>query len=404
MNKPLGLFEAVGIEIEYMIVSQQGLNVLPVTDQLLHKAAGSYVSETEQGPLAWSNELALHVVELKTNGPAKGLSSQLGEHFQQHVQRINRMLDDLNGQLLPTAMHPWMDPDTETQLWPHEHNPIYEAYNRIFDCRGHGWSNLQSMHINLPFANDDEFTRLHDAIRLLLPLLPAIAASSPYAAQRYQGMMDYRLEVYRHNADRIPSITGHIIPERVVGAEAYLQTILQPMYRDIAPFDPQGILQEEWLNSRGAIARFDRNTIEIRVLDCQECPQADIAIADAIVSVLRTLSDRELPPIEEGRLSGILLDCARLGDQTRIDDETYLRALGLAHTHAGTAADIWSRLLDQFGAMQKPHARIIERILANGCLARRLYQALGDQPDRDTLHRVYGDLTDYLDAGELYIE
>ena len=216
--------------------------------------------------------------------------------------------------------------------------------------------------------------------------------------------MDYRLEVYRHNADRIPSITGHIIPEHVVGAEAYLQTILQPMYRDIAPLDPQGILQEEWLNSRGAIARFDRNAIEIRVLDCQECPQADIAIADAIVSVLRTLTTRGLPPIEEGRLSKTFLDCARHGDQTRIDDGTYLRALGLAHTHAGTAADIWSRLLDQFGAMQKPHGKIIERILANGCLARRLYQTLGDQPDLDTLHRVYGDLTDYLDAGELYIE
>ena len=50
------------------------------------------------------------------------------------------------------------------------------------------------------------------------------------------------------------------------------------MYDDIAPLDPDAVLQHEWLNARGAIARFDRNTIELRVLDVQECPRADLAI------------------------------------------------------------------------------------------------------------------------------
>jgi len=39
------------------------------------------------------------------------------------------------------------------------------------------------------------------------------------------------------------------------------------------------VLQNEWLNSRGAIARFERDTIEIRVLDSQETPAAELAIA-----------------------------------------------------------------------------------------------------------------------------
>ena len=39
------------------------------------------------------------------------------------------------------------------------------------------------------------------------------------------------------------------------------------MYRQIAPLDPDHVVQYEWLNSRGAIARFDRNAIEIRVID-----------------------------------------------------------------------------------------------------------------------------------------
>ena len=81
--------------------------------------------------------------------------------------------------LLPTAMHPWMDPHTETLLWPHGNRDIYHTYNRIFNCQGHGWSNLQSVHVNLAFKGDEEFGRLHGAIRLLLPLLPALAITSP---------------------------------------------------------------------------------------------------------------------------------------------------------------------------------------------------------------------------------
>jgi hypothetical protein len=32
------------------------------------------------------------------------------------------------------------------------------------------------------------------------------------------------------------------------------------------------VLRHEWVNARGAIARFDRSAIEIRVLDVAECP------------------------------------------------------------------------------------------------------------------------------------
>ena len=74
-----------------------------------------------------------------------------------------------------------MNPLTETVIWPHDNNEIYSLYDKIFDCRGHGWSNLQSVHINLPFKDELEFRKLHSAIRLLLPIIPALSASSPFA-------------------------------------------------------------------------------------------------------------------------------------------------------------------------------------------------------------------------------
>lgn len=246
MNKPLHLFEGYGVELEYMIVHRQSLNVLPITDKLIYDEVGAYLSDVEFGDIAWSNELVLHVVELKTQGPVKSLVN-LEQLFQKHVQKINRMLEEHEAMLLPTGAHPLMHPDTDTKLWPHEHNAVYEAYNRIFDCRGHGWANLQSTHLNLPFYNDEEFGRLHAAIRMVLPLVPALSASTPILEGSITGMADTRLEVYRKNQQKIPSITGKVVPEAVFTKAAYEQQIFQRMYRDIAPYDPEGTLQEEFL-------------------------------------------------------------------------------------------------------------------------------------------------------------
>ena len=46
------------------------------------------MSEFELGDIAWSNELALHVVELKTNDPAATLPD-LTDKFHEDINRIN---------------------------------------------------------------------------------------------------------------------------------------------------------------------------------------------------------------------------------------------------------------------------------------------------------------------------
>ncbi len=403
------LFEVYGIEIEYMIVDRDGLSVLPVSDQLLKAVAGDYVDEFETGTLAWSNELALHVIELKTNGPAPSLDG-LDAAFQHDITRINNLLEAANGRLMPTAMHPWMDPHTETRLWPHEHNPVYEAFNRIFDCRGHGWSNLQSMHINLPFANDAEFARLHAAIRFALPLLPALAASSPIMDGKPTGALDNRLAVYRSNARRIPSISGHVIPEPVYSRREYEQGLLQGIYDDLAPHDPEGVLRHEWVNARGAIARFDRSAIEIRVLDTQECPAADIALAALIVETVRALGDeawcgiRHLMEWDTRALEAIFLASVNDADQAIIADRHYLAAFGYPERGPCRARDLWQHLMEALPAagVDPARRRILDLYLRRGALARRIGDALGPAPSRDALMRVYGRLCDCLAAGTLF--
>ena len=72
--KPLGLFDAYGVELEYMLVDAETLDVAPTADELLEAAAGEHTDEFENGPIAWNNELALHVIEFKCNGPRPSLA------------------------------------------------------------------------------------------------------------------------------------------------------------------------------------------------------------------------------------------------------------------------------------------------------------------------------------------
>src|SRR5690606_21446101 len=121
--------------MEYMIVDMETLAVLPVTDKVIFSITNEYVGDVEVGDMEWSNELALHVIELKTKGPVNKIE-HLPQLFHDNVKQVNDILGSMGGRLLPTAMHPWMDPLCECRLWPHDNSPIYEAYNRIFDCRG----------------------------------------------------------------------------------------------------------------------------------------------------------------------------------------------------------------------------------------------------------------------------
>ncbi len=379
MTKTLELFEAFGVELEYMIVDAESLNVRPISDEVLKAAAGEIVSEVDLGLISWSNELALHVIELKTTEPARDLV-ELPHAFQSQIQRISSILNPLGACLLPTAMHPWMDPVRELKLWPHDYNPVYEAYNRIFDCRGHGWANLQSTHLNLPFSGDEQFGRLHAAIRILLPLLPALAASSPMMDGKLTGFADTRMHVYRDNSRRIPLITGQVVPEAVFSRSAYDDQIFQPMYAAIAPLDPDGILCHEWLNSRGAIARFDRNAIEIRVLDVQETPEADIAICEAIVAVLKLLvgerwtSYAEQQHLPTQMLATVLEATTKEAERAVVDQIQLLKQLGIERTTV-SAQELWEELLLQVSA-EIPHFVYLEKILNEGPLSRRIRDSL----------------------------
>ncbi|MDX2109056.1 MAG: glutamate-cysteine ligase family protein [Verrucomicrobiota bacterium] len=398
------LFTRFGAELEYMVVDATTLDVQPIVD----KITGAYsddLNEYEHGAITWSNELTAHVMELKTAEPVATLQG-VAEQFQADVQFINAELAKHGCCLLPTAMHPWMNPATETVLWPHDNKEIYQAFNRIFDCRGHGWSNLQSAHLNLPFANDAEFAILHHAIRVLLPLLPGLAASSPYVEGSPTACLDNRLRFYQNNCRAIPAVTGQVIPEPVNSISEYHETVLQTIYTAIADEDPESILQYEWLNARGAIARFERNTIEIRVLDVQECPRMDLAIHQAIVAVLKWMCGRFFllkdweTPIKTEVLKQLFDRTLIHGEDATIEDTNLLGYYHItSHGEPVSVSDAWWEMLKYACSGDEPWLKDIEFILRRGCLARRIKRAIGPGATKERMTAVYAELAACLQAG-----
>jgi carboxylate-amine ligase len=412
MNQPsrIHLFQGYGVELEYMLVDRDTLQIKPITDELLKYVLGEYGSDVENGIVTWSNELVLHVVELKSTKPESNFPA-LEVGFMENVKRINSILEQWNTMLMPGAAHPFMDPLKETKLWPHENNEVYAIYNKIFDCSGHGWSNLQSTHLNLPFYDDEEFAKLHAAVRMILPILPALCASSPILDGKFTGMMDTRLRYYKTNQSRIPSITGKVIPEAVFSRRNYFNTIYEKIKTDIAPFDPQEELNPIWVNSRGAIPRFDRGSIEIRIMDIQECPSADLAIVAFVIEIIKAFTAGRFID-HEAQIKWRTDALAQLLDQTAenaqdavLTNAEYLNVFG----YPGTSAKAGELLRHILEAMSKENGTLQEYkpqlnvIVEKGTLANRILNSLNGATSKDDIISVYKKLSTCLAENRMFV-
>lgn len=391
----------LGIEIETALVDQTNLEVFPIAHKVLETAVGQPATDFPDGHITWSNELVNHVIEFKVTKP-EVMSEDMATQFHTSMQKCSQIVAEHNGKMLPTAMHPSMLPETQTQIWPGVYNEHYMAYHTIFNCFKHGFANLQSVHINIPFSDENEFGRILAAIRIVLPLIPALAASSPIKEGKITHSLDNRLEVYANNQKKVASVTGMIIPEQIFTIAEYKEQILEKMYVDIAPYDSEGMLHNEQLNSRGCIARFDRNTFEIRLIDAQECPLADITVASAVMYLVNELfqehwlSYEQQKQVDTGILYDLLIQTINTAEQTNISNLGYLKQFGMSSSV--TAQELLNTILTPFinelRTSNSKFAPILESNLQDGPLARRIIAKLPTDPNKDEITQVYEQLTE----------
>jgi gamma-glutamyl:cysteine ligase YbdK (ATP-grasp superfamily) len=293
----------LGPEHEFSLVSED-LKVLPIVDKVLKDFHGRIVNSVQMPHFSFGKELQLHVMEIKPNEPFAS-PVEFEENMQEAVQTLLEFVSrKYEAHLLGTGMHPLLRLD-ETGIWPHRHRQIYEAYSKIFNLKRHGWLNIQSYQLNLPYSNEKAGVLLHNLIANVCPYLPAVSASSPLYEGKFGENVDNRLRFYKENQMEVPSLTGDIIPEYVVSFKAYREQVIDRYSKELAARGAERLLLgKDWVNSRGTIFRFDRKALEIRIMDEQECIKSDVALSCFIRALLRGLMNRDTELLSHDVLTG----------------------------------------------------------------------------------------------------
>ena len=286
----------LGPEHEYSLVNQD-LKPLPISDKIIKDYCGKIINFIELPSFTFGKEMQLHVMEIKANQPFK-TPSEFEETMQTAVSTLSQIVQKQGAMLLGTGMHPLLKLQ-DTGIWPHYHKKIYQQYGKIFNLNQHGWLNIQSFHLNLPFQKEADAIQTHNQLTSLCAYLPAISASSPIYEGKNGPDIDNRLQFYKVNQKEVPSISGEVIPEYVFSLGQCKRKVIERYSQDLANAGAdKTLLHREWVNSRGVIFRFDRCALEVRVMDEQECIKSDVALSCFVRATLRGLnaSNVELLP------------------------------------------------------------------------------------------------------------
>ena len=348
--RALAAGSCIGTEHEYSI-NDKSQRALAISDKIIEKIAGRLDHEVAFAGILVSKELQKHAIELIPKSP--GGLSYLEESLYQGLCQLYRATNYEYG-FMGLGMHPLLRLD-ETAYWDHDEQEYYQAYDRLFNIRQHGWLNIQALQINIPYRGKRDLVAMFNKIRALMPYLVAVSASSPLVEGKATSYMDNRLVYYRENQAAIPEICHGILPEKLESADDYVK-INRQIY---AQLKKQGadILCREWVNSRGVIVRFTRSCLEIKAIDEQECLHSDMAFSALLLALLR--SDLVLEEDEESLLA--MLESAMRRGTAGLRPELE-RLLGQAEKSAT--------------AEEKRYLPLIARRIEQGSLAELMVQKL----------------------------
>ena len=395
MYKPL---EVLGPEHELSIVDQE-LKALPISDKVIKSYCGKTQNFVELPDFTFGKEMQLHVMEIKANQPFPS-PREFEETMQKAVVTLSGFLQEkFEANLLGTGMHPLLKLG-ETGIWPHHHRRIYDEYGKIFNLKQHGWLNIQSFHLNLPYSKEADGILQHNLLANICPYLPAIAASSPIYESALHEKVDNRLYFYKVNQSEVPSVTGDVVPEYASSFNDYREEVIGKYTRDLAKAGAaNAILNREWVNSRGVIFRFDRKALELRVMDEQECIKSDVAFSCFVRAALRGLMTPEAEFLPHETLVKDLNATIRDGLRAKVQ-----------HPNGPTARDVCQTLFEVAWAHadqeEKQYLPLIKKRIEEGSLSDAIRRNVLKEAQRvglrEAIVRVYSKLIRCLAANEPY--
>jgi gamma-glutamyl:cysteine ligase YbdK (ATP-grasp superfamily) len=372
---------------------------MPIVDQVIKELKGRIVNFVNLNGYSFGKELQSHVAEIKANTPFSSpvaFEEQMYKAVQEVTEFVGRKHD---AQLLGAGMHPLLQLD-EAKVWSHRDRKLYEVLDHLFNLHQHGWLNIQSFQLNLSYGNKEDAISLHNSLANLLPYLPAISASSPMYEAKVSEYIDSRLHFYWINQRAIPSITGDIIPEYVDSFKDYRRITINRYSEDLQKAGaPEFLLHREWLNSRGAIFRFDRKAIEIRIMDEQECIKADVALSCFTRACLRGMLLQNDPYLPHNLLVQDLTSVIKEGLEATVQ-----------HPKGPTARDVckyyYKIALENASIEEKAYLPLAKTRVDDGNLSNLISRAILRKEQKTDLNEaiisVYLKLVDCLTENRMY--
>jgi len=387
----------LGPEHEFSMVNQE-LKVLPIADKIIKAYCGKIVNFIELPSFTFGKEMQLHVMEIKANSPFKS-PVQFEETMQNAVATLNQIVNKHGALLLGTGMHPLLKLQ-DTGIWPHYHRKIYQEYAKIFNLIQHGWLNIQSFHLNLPYQKEADGVQMHNLLANLCSYLPAITASSPIYEGKTGSDVDNRLQFYKINQREIPSVAGEVIPEYADSFSQYRHGVIGRYSGDLAKAGAgKTLLSREWVNSRGVIFRFDRRALEVRVMDEQECVKSDVALSCFIRAALRGLIAEKAELLPH--------DLLVKDFNAVIKDGLTAQVLNPDGKTAGQVCQRYFNLAQEYADEdEKRYLWIIKKRLENGSLSELIRTRVLRRAEKTSFHQavinVYSTLIKCLSDNEPY--
>lgn len=257
----------------------------------------------------------------------------------------------------------------------------------------------QGLRLELPFGKPGDFGKLMAAVRVALPLIPAISASTPFSGGKAAGVRSSRLRAWLDEADRHPARVSGFIPEPLFDLADHDREVLGPIAQALGPSGRDGAIDPTLLDWRAASVSHDPDAIVINAIDMQENPAADMAVLEFVIAVLRALtSGRWVSSYLQrawstGDLMAVMSATIAQGGQAVITNRDYLLMFGLMKQEELPAAKLLQHIfVELYGDLSANARDHVALIIEHGELAGRLLARAGKRPSPERVREIHAAL------------
>lgn len=393
------LLSAFQLELNLALLGKNSLNALSQVDEVLTLRSGERIRRVQIGEAEWNLGGPRHRLGIRSRNGFDSLG-HADKVLTSELVQASELAAKVDGRLSGQGMHPWMSAE-EAEYWPHGDVSRELALESIFGEHRHGFANQQALGLGLPFGSDDEFERLWAGLRFVLPLLPAFAASSPFANGACGPARNCRLAARRDYFDTDFDFSCSIVPKHYSCREAVRAELGAPLDEALRTRSLLGHLQAGDVCGDGLLADFHSGLVHIAVLDMQESLQANLGVVALVAALTRTMVWEVDTPLSQqrawpsARLGDILENSLCEAEEGVIRDTDYLQAFRFPQRGACRTSELLQFLVEEKLAEDNDLQQQIipiQTIVHKGSLATRMLRALPEDWDEEALYELYREL------------